>query len=403
MPPGEPLIETMEEPVAQTPVETPAAPAAEAPQPYRAVLPEPGQPLPDVIDVQRGDTLWGLSGAYAEAQGVSINQVMLAVQQKNPSAFIEGNINAMMAGEVLRMPSRDEMVSRGVREAMLEVMRQEALYRTRWDLPPSPDSLPTISNLADAGPASTARANPDETAPAEPAEVAAAVDTESIEEDSRLVLVPPLEDESQEAQGMGQGGSGETGVSTGESVVEELARAREELANAQQENAYLEDRLAELEAELARREAGEGAGVADTNLAEMEDRLREDRLAREEEPELAMPPRESSWLSSYGPALAGLLVLALATLVWFLRSRRDPEFTVGMEAPVIRNQAGNGVKPPPSNADATESDDPETLLDLARAYMAMGKNTQARDCIEAVTRTGTPSQVREARTMLAEL
>jgi FimV-like protein len=35
--------------------------------------------------------------------------------------------------------------------------------------------------------------------------------------------------------------------------------------------------------------------------------------------------------------------------------------------------------------------------------MAMGKNTQARDCIEAVTRTGTPAQVREARTMLAEL
>jgi FimV-like protein len=135
----------------------------------------------------------------------------------------------------------------------------------------------------------------------------------------------------------------------------------------------------------------------------MEDRLREERLAGEEEPELAMPPRESSWLSSYGPALAGLLVLALVTLVWFLRSRRNPEFTVGMEAPVAGSKAGNGVQAPPKHTGGTESDDPEALLDLARAYMAMGKNTQARDCIEAVTRTGTPTQVREARTMLAEL
>jgi FimV-like protein len=401
--PEELPVEVAKEPAEPVlPPESAEAMAAAPAQPYRAVLPEPGQPLPDAIEVQRGDTLWGLSGAYAEAQGVSINQVMLAVQQKNRDAFIEDNINAMMAGQVLRMPTREEMVSRSARDAMLEVLRQESLYRTRWDLPPSPDALPTISNLADAG--TGAATNLAAESPTDAALPPATAEAEAAEEDSRLVLVPPSEDDSQASQGMGQGGSGETGISTGESVVEELARAREELANAEQENAYLEERLAELEAELARREAGEDTGgVADTNLAEMEDRLRDERLAGEEEPELAMPPRESSWLSSYGPALAGLLVLALATLVWFLRSRRDPEFTVGMEAPATPNRAGNGVEAPPSNANGAESDDPETLLDLARAYMAMGKNTQARDCIEAVTRSGTPAQVREARTMLAEL
>ncbi len=419
--------EALEEPMAQAadpvvreeaPVEPPPAPVEETPaQPFRAVLPDAGQALPAVIDVEQGDTLWGLSGAYAEAEGVSRNQVMLAVQQKNPNAFIGDNINALMAGEILRMPTRDEMLAQDARQAMLEVMRQESLYRTRWDLPPSPDQLPTLANLADAGSSTATRAEPgaaasaaldaelpaDEPMPAEAEQALASSGSEAVDEDSRLVLVPPSENESETTQGMGQGGSGETGVSSGESVVEELARAREELANAEQEKAYLEERLAELEAELARREATETSGVADTNLAEMEDRLREDRLSGAEEPEVLMPRRESSWLSSYGPALAGLIVLALVTLVWFLRSRRNPEYTAGIHEPVSGVERDSDVHENPTDSNGAESDDPETLLDLARAYMAMGKNTQARDCIEAVTRVGTPTQVREARTMLTDL
>jgi FimV-like protein len=412
-PAGELPVEVTEELPAEAPVQAFSEPVEEPSQPYRAALPDPFQPLPESLEVRSGDTLWSLSGAYAEAQATSVNQVMLAVQQKNPNAFVEGNINALKAGEILRMPSRDEVLAQDAREAMLEVLRQEALYRTRWDLPPSPDALPTLSNLADAAPGTSmsteADLGTDEEALAErtsqPAPVELEVaEEESVEEDSRLFLVPPSEDESQETQGMGQGGSGETGVSTGESVVEELARAREELANAQQEKAYLEDRLAELEAELARREVEEEAGLADTNLAEMEDRLRDDRLAGDEEPELAMPAEEDSWLSSFGPALAGLAVLAVVALVWFLRSRRDPEFTAGMEVPATgkKESAGDDGNDP-AKSDKVESDDPEKLLDLARAYMAMGKRTQARDCIEAVTRLGTPAQVREARTMLAEL
>jgi FimV-like protein len=194
-------------------------------------------------------------------------------------------------------------------------------------------------------------------------------------------------------------------VSSGESVVEELARAREELANAQQENAYLLDRLTELEAELARRAGDDTGGVADTNLAEMEDRLRQARLAGEEEPALALPDQggEGSWISRYGYGLAGLALLLIAGLVWFLRSRRDPEYTPGLEEPAAPEPAQDEAGEPESRPTVPESDDPETLLNLARAYMAMGKNPQARDCIEAVIRIGSPAQVREARDMLAEL
>ena len=397
-PPPEMAVESpAPEPVESFPQEP--EPVAQVPtQPYRAVLPEPGQSLPNAVEVQTGDTLWSLSGTYAAAQNTSVNQVMLAVQQKNPNAFIDGNINALKAGEILRMPTREEVVAQDAREAMLEVLRQESLYRTRWDLPPSPEALPTISNLAEAGSSSGLPA------PVEPDQPAVPAPMEPVEDDSRLELVPPTEAESQEVQGMGQGGSGETAVSSGESVVEELARAREELANAEQEKAYLEERLSELEAELARRDAAaEESGVADTTLAEMEDRLREERLAGEEVPELELPPTGSRWLSGYGPALAGLLVLALVALVWFLRSRRDPEFTAGLEKTESEDASGIELQEEPTTTQDLESDDPETMLDLARAYMAMGKNSQARDCIEAVTRNGTPTQVREARTMLAEL
>lgn len=381
---------------------------------YRAVMPTPGAALPATVDVQRGDTLWSLSQAYAQAEGVSVNQVMLAVQQANPQAFQEGNINRMMAGEVLRMPTRDDMLARNAREAMLEVMRQESLYRTRWDAPSSPDDIPTITNLADAAP-SNRGATGEALADADPASV-----------DSRLELVPP-DGADAEAQGLGQGGSGETGVSSGESVVEELARTQEELANARQENAYLADRVAELEAELGRDSAPEDGGVADTTLAEMEDRLREERLAGEEAPEIAVRPDEArdSWLLRYGGWVFGVVALLVAALVVFLRRQGDPEYRPrspqaglgGSGEPTLASDsdaAEDASKPTPTNApeaaapsDVPKVDEgPETVedrLNLARAYVAMGKRRKARDQLEAVIAEGEPAQVREAREMLSEL
>jgi pilus assembly protein FimV len=264
--------------------------------------------------VASGETLWGLSRQWAEERGVSVNQMMLAIQRSNPDAFQGENINRMMAGAILRLPDGEEARRMDQRQAMLEVLRQEQAWRARRGLPGEPDDLPSIADLAQQG------ASSEEGPPAR-----------SSKPDSRLELVPPAEQGEGGAGEPGRGAEQEAGAIRGESMEEELARAQEELANARQENAYLAERLEELERELeSARElvdggaAGAGEGnVADTNLAELEERLRRERQsgARQEE-ELAVTPRgaEEKGDGRLGLALLALVVLLVGGLVWWFRS-----------------------------------------------------------------------------------
>ena len=57
--------------------------------------------------VQNNETLWNIANNYKPGN-VSVNQMMLAILDKNPEAFNSYNINTLKAGSVLRMPSADE-------------------------------------------------------------------------------------------------------------------------------------------------------------------------------------------------------------------------------------------------------------------------------------------------------
>jgi pilus assembly protein FimV len=59
--------------------------------------------------VARGETLWGIARDFSRGSGYSINQTMLAMQRKNPEAFIRGNINSLKRGAILRLPSFNEL------------------------------------------------------------------------------------------------------------------------------------------------------------------------------------------------------------------------------------------------------------------------------------------------------
>ncbi len=382
---------------------------------YRAVIPQATESqagkIPDQINVVRGDTLWDLSQDIAAARGVSVNQVMLAVQQSNPQAFLDNNINRMMAGEVLRIPQREDMLTMNVREAMLEVMRQETLYRTRWDIPTDPNDIPTISDLAQE--ASAEAVGPG----AEPDTSLAATTSTAESGEMSLVLVPPSERDESIDEGMGQGNSGTNEVSEGISVVEELARTQEELANAQQENNYLNERISELESALERDRIDDGSGVADSNLADMEERLREDRMTSGPDPELDVNPdmdqaEAESLTSRFGLFIVGALILLIGAVVVFLRSQRNREFTgtaagTNGDARDVAERAAmagmTAMPEPDTEAVAMDLDDPEARLDLARAYAAMGRDEEARELLESVVQDGNAAQEREAREMLREL
>src|SRR5690606_11319509 len=53
------------------------------------------------------DTLWSIASAVRPDDGVSIQQMMLALVRANPEAFIDGNVNGLRRGVILNIPDRD--------------------------------------------------------------------------------------------------------------------------------------------------------------------------------------------------------------------------------------------------------------------------------------------------------
>ena len=68
------------------------------------------------IAVRRGDTLFALAQAHA-VQGVSVYQMMIALQKANPQAFIDGNVNLVKAGATLAIPDAQALRAVSDREA----------------------------------------------------------------------------------------------------------------------------------------------------------------------------------------------------------------------------------------------------------------------------------------------
>lgn len=78
--------------------------------------------------VRRGDTLWSIAEPYARENGVSVNQMMLAIQSANPESFSANNINNLKSGVVLRIPA-DNLSNYSAKEALAEVQRQWQVWK----------------------------------------------------------------------------------------------------------------------------------------------------------------------------------------------------------------------------------------------------------------------------------
>ncbi|WP_187979520.1 FimV/HubP family polar landmark protein [Pseudomonas oryzihabitans] len=63
------------------------------------------------------------------AASVTVDQTMLAIQDLNPDAFIDRNINLMKSGQVLRLPDQAQAGTRPQREAVAEIARQTRAWK----------------------------------------------------------------------------------------------------------------------------------------------------------------------------------------------------------------------------------------------------------------------------------
>lgn len=79
---------------------------------------------PGTYKVQKDDTLWEIALQTRPDNRVSVQQMMLAIQQENPNAFIGGNINRLKTHQVLSIPDAQTVQRIAQGQAIAEVARQ---------------------------------------------------------------------------------------------------------------------------------------------------------------------------------------------------------------------------------------------------------------------------------------
>jgi len=234
--PAAPAPIALSEPAAQPPAAATQQPEPAADSiayvPDSAYLADEGTPQTETatdqtIVVQKGDTLWGIASGLKDGEH-SMAQIMLALQQANPDAFGQGNINNLKVGAVLRIPEADAFGSLSKKEAYARVLEQNGL----WD-----EYLARVS-----GKTSNAEPQPEMAA----ADAAPTGETaESTEAGGQLSLLAPGEGES-DAAGMKDDATAENI----DRIRKQLALAEEELEATRLENSNLQSRVQDLEMQL---------------------------------------------------------------------------------------------------------------------------------------------------------
>ncbi|TLX65262.1 peptigoglycan-binding protein LysM [Stutzerimonas nosocomialis] len=208
---------------AQAPRQTASRPAAPAPAPRAAApsvssstTPAPAALQGDEYRTSARDTLWDI--AERTRKGGTVHQAMLAIQDLNPDAFIDGNINRMKSGQVLRLPDAEQVGSRSQAEAIAQVAEQNAAWRQGRAV--------AAGRQLDATQRSTAGAAPSRS-----------------ETGDSLRLVAPQSGASTSGSDRGTG----TDV---KALNDKLAVTQESLDSSRRENAELQDRLGDLQGQL---------------------------------------------------------------------------------------------------------------------------------------------------------
>lgn len=106
--------------------------------------------------VVNGDSMWEIAAQTRPSSAVSVHQMMLAIQRANEDAFINNNINRVLSGKVLRIPTLQEINLIDQDAAIAQVSQQNqdlglqplAVNRTADDnnTTPQQDELTVLTN-----------------------------------------------------------------------------------------------------------------------------------------------------------------------------------------------------------------------------------------------------------------
>jgi pilus assembly protein FimV len=201
---------------AQPPAARPATAAAQSAAPASSTAPA-AKPLEgNEYKTTANDNLWDI--ANRARAGGSVHQAMLAIQELNPQAFIDNNINRMKSGQVLRLPDAQQINSRTQSAAIAQVNEQTAAWREGRSVAASTRQL-------DASKRNNAAAVP-----------------ATIERSDNLKLVADGSDKASAGSDKGSAGN--------KALLDQLAVTQESLDSTNRENAELKSRIADLQSQL---------------------------------------------------------------------------------------------------------------------------------------------------------
>jgi pilus assembly protein FimV len=105
-----------------------AAPAPRAPKPAPAPVQQAERSGGKKVTVRAGDTLSNIADRNF-IPGVSLEQMLIAIQRSNPDAFVNGNINVLRAGATVTIPGSAEARGLSADQALAEVRAQTESWR----------------------------------------------------------------------------------------------------------------------------------------------------------------------------------------------------------------------------------------------------------------------------------
>ena len=420
--PDDAIVRPAEPPVAAVEPTPPAdAPPAPAPAPTTAApagataavrpTPAPAAQAGDQLTVARGQTLSAI--ARDLGGGSSLDQTMIALLRANPEAFIDGNINRLKQGAVLRIPASEEVAGLGQAEATALVRNQIDEWRQARRPIPQPAAIAATT------------ASPATEAPSRTAE-------------ARLEIAPPLAGAAARAgtqSGVEAGGEGDMLAN------EQLQQSKEDLAARESEVQELRAQVAELE--KLKQQQDKLIAMKDSDLA-----AAQQRLAQSNDPSQGPSQGTPLW------AWIGWALLIVGALAWLISSRRQRisppkpasrkplfEAPVAATAPVVAEPEEEAPEPETPrestpvaasaspavpaasaapNSPTWHAGEPSTdpvarvaplnpapagreRLELAVAYLDLGDTTTARDLLLEVVASNDEMARREALQLLRDL
>ncbi len=314
-----PAVASPEQPVARQPAAQTAPAAAPRPSdsgtrvslaPRSSVPAEPRRLPGEGVMTTRDDTLWQIAQRTLPSDGVTVNQQMLAIQRKNPQAFMRNNINLLKAGYMLDIPTESEAQALTAQQANAEVAGQTRDWR----------SGATSEQVADVAPA--VDAGDSQAAP----ELSAQVDAT----DNTAAAPTRAQDSQGEVRIVANTGELATGTARGDDPsVNQLIEEKDSLTRQVDELTYQLDR----EKEIAANEVtvkDRQLEVKDAEIAQLQEQMAQMRAAladaqtnqnQDQSPSPSTP--DTPWWMSPMVLLGVIGVLVLVLVVALIALRRN--------------------------------------------------------------------------------